>query len=112
MKIYTCFPHGKTKALTMSYDDGRLQDERLVGIFNRCGLRGTFNLNYGIMQYDRTRIPAERVKELYAGMRLRRIRLRTQPSGAGNSGGSQGAGMASNLPSQYIGSDGTGRIFC
>lgn len=67
MKIYTCFPHGKTKALTMSYDDGRLQDERLVGIFNRCGLRGTFNLNYGIMQNDRTRIPAERVKELYAG---------------------------------------------
>ncbi|MCI9652424.1 MAG: polysaccharide deacetylase, partial [Lachnospiraceae bacterium] len=27
MKVYTCFPEGKTKALTMSYDDGRLQDE-------------------------------------------------------------------------------------
>ena len=67
MKIYTCFPQGKAKALTMSYDDGKLQDERLVDIFNRCGIRGTFNLNYGIMQHDGARIPADRVKELYAG---------------------------------------------
>ena len=26
MKVYTCFPGGKAKALTMSYDDGKLQD--------------------------------------------------------------------------------------
>ena len=31
-KVYACFPGGKHKALTMSYDDGKIQDERLVEI--------------------------------------------------------------------------------
>ena len=66
-KVYICFPEGKAKALTMSYDDGRLQDERLISIFNQYGIKGTFNLNYGIMQHDKLRIPEERVKELYSG---------------------------------------------
>ena len=26
MKVYVCFPEGKAKALTMSYDDGKIQD--------------------------------------------------------------------------------------
>ena len=47
MKVYTCFPGGKAKALTMSYDDGKLQDKRLIGIFNKYGIKATFNLNYG-----------------------------------------------------------------
>ena len=70
MKIYTCFPQGKAKALTMSYDDGKIQDERLIEIFNRHGIRGTFNLNYGMMDKENLtppRIPKERVKELYRG---------------------------------------------
>lgn len=32
MKVDLCFPEGKTKALTMSYDDGKLADRRLVEI--------------------------------------------------------------------------------
>lgn len=69
MKIYVCFPGGKAKALTMSYDDGKPQDERLVALFNRHGIRGTFNLNYGMMGMDRPipRLPQERIKELYQG---------------------------------------------
>ena len=51
MKVYVCFPEGKAKALTMSYDDGKNQDERLVSIFNHYGIRGTFNLNYGTMNF-------------------------------------------------------------
>ena len=47
MKVYTCFPGGKAKALTMSYDDGKVQDRRLIDIFNKYGIKGTFNLNYG-----------------------------------------------------------------
>ena len=47
MMVYICFPGGKAKALTMSYDDGKHQDEKLVQIFNRYGIKGTFNLNYG-----------------------------------------------------------------
>ena len=43
--IYTCFPGGKHKVLTFSYDDGRQEDRRLVEIFNRYGMKGTFNIN-------------------------------------------------------------------
>ena len=39
------FPGGKRFALTMSYDDGQIHDRRLVEIFNRYGIRGTFHLN-------------------------------------------------------------------
>lgn len=69
MKVYVCFPEGKAKALTMSYDDGRMADERLVGIFNKYGIKGTFNLNYGLFGKDiaHKRIDKERVAELYRG---------------------------------------------
>lgn len=66
MKIYYCFPEGKAKALTMSYDDGRSQDERLIGIFNKYGIKATFNLNYGLMDQPE-RIGAERIREVYQG---------------------------------------------
>lgn len=36
------------KAVTFSYDDGVLQDKRLVEIFNRYGLKCTFNINTGL----------------------------------------------------------------
>ena len=37
-RVYACFPGGKHKALTLSYDDGKTQDRRLVDIFNRNGI--------------------------------------------------------------------------
>ena len=43
-KVYTCYPGGKHKALTMSYDDGKVFDRRLVEIFNKYGIKGTFHL--------------------------------------------------------------------
>ena len=43
MKVYTCFPGGKAKALTMSYDDGKLEDIRLLEILNKYVIKGTFN---------------------------------------------------------------------
>ncbi len=36
---------GLMKAVTFSYDDGVIQDLRLVELLNRYGLKGTFNLN-------------------------------------------------------------------
>ncbi|MDR0400190.1 MAG: polysaccharide deacetylase family protein [Treponema sp.] len=42
------FPEGKTKALTLSYDDGVEQDRKLVEILNRYGIKAAFNLNSGI----------------------------------------------------------------
>lgn len=66
MKIYYCFPEGKAKVLTMSYDDGKLADERLVSIFNKYGIKGTFNLNYGLMK-NPERIDEEKIASLYEG---------------------------------------------
>ena len=45
MKLSMCFPGGKRKALTLSYDDGVEQDIRLLETMNRHGIKGTFNLN-------------------------------------------------------------------
>lgn len=39
---------GKNKALTFSYDDGVYQDARLAEIFNKYGMKCTFNLNSGL----------------------------------------------------------------
>lgn len=64
--IYWCFPEGRHKALLLSYDDGKTADRRLVEIFNRHGLRGTFHLNPG--QFGRDgRIERDEAAALYAG---------------------------------------------
>lgn len=42
---YMRFPDGKCKALAFSYDDGVAADKKLIEIFNRYSLKGTFNLN-------------------------------------------------------------------
>jgi peptidoglycan/xylan/chitin deacetylase (PgdA/CDA1 family) len=75
------FPHGKMKALTLSYDDGVEQDRKLVEILNRYGIKATFNLNSGMQTganiwvnkdaqgQDLTirRMNVRGLKELYAG---------------------------------------------
>ncbi len=43
------FPGFKRKAVTFSYDDGVKQDERLIEILDKYGLKGTFNLNAGCL---------------------------------------------------------------
>ncbi len=43
-QLYFTYPGFHQKALTFTYDDGRVQDRRLVDLFNRHGLKGTFNL--------------------------------------------------------------------
>ena len=70
--------HGKKKALTFSYDDGVLQDIRLVDIFNKYGLKATFNLNSELfgkpgelicndVAVNHTKVNAEDVKHIYEG---------------------------------------------
>lgn len=66
MRVFNCFPGGRFKALTMSYDDGLIEDERLVSIFNKYGIKGTFNLNGGYLEIP-GRISSEKIKELYSG---------------------------------------------
>lgn len=68
--------NGKHKAVTFSYDDGVEQDRRLIKIFNKYGLKGTFNLNSGIMNengsfkingIDIKRIYQNKLTEIYKG---------------------------------------------
>ncbi len=51
------FPGGKSKVFTLSYDDGVVQDRRLVELFNRFGVKCTFNLGYGVLGYKVTEPP-------------------------------------------------------
>ena len=41
--------NGKKKAITFSYDDGVTQDIRLIELFNKYGMKCTFNLNSGLL---------------------------------------------------------------
>lgn len=44
--------NGKLKAVTFSYDDGVTQDRRLIELFNKYSLRGTFNINSELLGLD------------------------------------------------------------
>lgn len=43
---------GKFKAVTFSFDDGNLEDKLLLEILNKYGLKGTFNLNSGLLNQN------------------------------------------------------------
>ena len=43
------FPGNRGKALTLSYDDGVVQDKKLIEMFDRYGAKCTFNLNYRVL---------------------------------------------------------------
>lgn len=71
----------KMKAVTFSFDDGVLQDIRLIGLLNKYNLKATFNLNSGLFNGQeiswleeprrhavcRYTIAPKDVKEIYAG---------------------------------------------
>lgn len=70
-KAYIRFPNFKSKALTLSYDDGVRQDKRLISIMKKNGLKGTFNINSGLFSdsYDgkteKGRMTVKEALELY-----------------------------------------------
>ena len=70
--------NGKKKAVTFSFDDGVTQDIRLIEIFNKYGLKGTFNLNSGFLGLDGTldrngrtvrhdKVGKDKIKDVYKG---------------------------------------------
>ena len=65
MRICYMFPGGFFKALTFSFDDGVVQDAKLIDIFNRNGLKGTFNFNTGLRRFRE--FDKEEFIKLYAG---------------------------------------------
>ncbi len=65
-RTFFLFPEGRLKALTMSYDDGTVDDRRLVDIFNRHGIKGTFHLNSSLLGKG-NHVQLDEVAELYRG---------------------------------------------
>jgi len=63
---FNCFPNGNKIALTLSFDDGRIHDRRLISILNQYGLKGTLHLNSGFFGLD-SYINKSEIKELYQG---------------------------------------------
>ena len=73
------FPGGKSRAFTLSYDDGVVQDRRLAEIFRKRGLKCTFNIGSGLFGHkdggnfpgrpplDLSKLSAEEAKTVYAG---------------------------------------------
>ena len=66
------------KFVTFSFDDGVRQDKRLIELFNRYGLKGTFNLNSSFLGLqggrevngkflNNSKVHASEVREVYAG---------------------------------------------
>ena len=72
------FPGGKTKAVTLSYDDGSQADIRFLEIINKYGLKCTFNLNSELLgteftlkvlgeDIDHIKVNKNDVKSIYSG---------------------------------------------
>ena len=70
--------NGKMKAITFSYDDGVTQDIRLIEIFNKYGLKATFNINSELLGHSNSllregvtvshnRIPLSDIRSVYKG---------------------------------------------
>ena len=59
--MYMKLKDGKSKVLTLSYDDGVVQDIRLIGILNQYGIKATFNIDTGLY------VPEETQRERYYG---------------------------------------------
>ncbi len=63
--LLALFPGGHFKACTLSYDDGVLQDLRLLELLNRYGLKATFHLNSG--RSGDKHIPLKEIAAAYEG---------------------------------------------
>ena len=61
--VFLRFPEGKAKAVTFSYDDGPRSDERLAGIFDRYGMKGTFNFNGSVAKIPN--FTKEEIKDIF-----------------------------------------------
>ena len=61
---FLAFPGGKQKAVTFSYDDGVKQDIRLAEMFDKYGVKGTFNVNSSnLKKVDDGHLTVDQIKE-------------------------------------------------
>ena len=63
---FNVYPGGVKKIVTFSYDDGHINDERLVKLFNKYGVKGTFHLN-GIKYAEMNEAELDEIRKRYEG---------------------------------------------
>ncbi len=63
------YPGGKKRIVTFSYDDGHPNDTRLIKLFDKYGVKGTFHLNSGRFNHLSNE-QLEEVKNRYIGHEL------------------------------------------
>ncbi len=61
--VFMRYPGGKAKAVTFSYDDGIPQDKRLAEIFDKYGMKATFNFNCEHCRKDN--FTKEQIQEIF-----------------------------------------------
>jgi hypothetical protein len=61
---FNLWPGGRLKCLTLSYDDGVIEDRQLISIMNHYGIRGTFHING---RFSQNNIEPAEIVSLYAG---------------------------------------------
>ncbi len=61
------YPDGKSKALTLSYDDGNRNDIKLIEIADKYGIKATLNINnFALYENDSWHLSIEELKQLTA----------------------------------------------
>ena len=66
MILKNLYPGAKKRAVTFSYDDGVVEDIRLIEILNKYGLKGSFHINSGRTESDR-KVKLADMAKVYAG---------------------------------------------
>ncbi len=64
-ELFFRYPGFKTRAITLSFDDGRIEDRKMVEILNRYRIKCTFNLNSGVPGGKEYKVQFEEFSELY-----------------------------------------------
>lgn len=64
MVDYFVFPGGKKRVVTLSFDDGSVNDERFIKMIDKLGLKATFHLN-GRNYVNLSEAETERYRKMY-----------------------------------------------
>lgn len=63
---YNIYKNGCMRMLTMSFDDGQINDRRLIELLNKYGIKATFNINNSYPG-DEWHISKDEIKQVYEG---------------------------------------------
>lgn len=66
-ELFLRFPDFKIRAITLSFDDGHVEDRKMIEILNRYNIKCTFNLTSGRISGNPAMVQFDEFNELYKG---------------------------------------------